>query len=43
MPLTGLLSRESLAYFLSSVHDHARSWFHIKVCLVAGTGFFTDA
>ncbi|KAI9463317.1 phosphate transporter [Lactarius psammicola] len=20
-----------------------RSWFHVKVCLVAGTGFFTDA
>ncbi len=28
---------------LSSAHDLVRSWFHAKVCLVAGTGFFTDA
>lgn len=27
----------------SSARDHVRSWFHVKVCLVAGTGFFTDA
>ena len=27
----------------SSACDHVRSWFHLKVCLVAATGFFTDA
>nr|GAT60843.1 phosphate transporter [Mycena chlorophos] len=28
---------------LAEVDNAAFSWFHIKVCLVAGVGFFTDA
>ena len=27
----------------SFVRDIVHSWFHVKVCLVAGTNFFTDA
>ncbi|KAI9567326.1 major facilitator superfamily domain-containing protein [Boletus coccyginus] len=32
----------ALSLFFHSI-SYLRSWFHVKVCLVAGVGFFTDA
>jgi PHS family inorganic phosphate transporter-like MFS transporter len=33
---------KSSLQFLQNIHLVPR-WFHVKVCLVAGVGFFTDA
>jgi hypothetical protein len=35
----------SYVFFLLSFpcHIHSRRWFHVKVVVVAGAGFFTDA
>jgi PHS family inorganic phosphate transporter-like MFS transporter len=50
-PHTDVKGRGGSHYFLDerrrtalSELDNAKtSWFHVKVCLVAGVGFFTDA
>ncbi|KZV78682.1 hypothetical protein EXIGLDRAFT_737003 [Exidia glandulosa HHB12029] len=40
-PSTGLNERRRHA--LEDVDNATFSWFHVRVCLVAGIGFFTDA
>ena len=42
---SGTRSHTSLSFFsLTSLSlSHSYRWFHVRVCLVAGVGFFTDA